>query len=214
VTLWKSALAKLKPYAGILFMMIASMSFSTMSMLIKIGSDAGVPTFELLFTRNLCMLIVCVVILGWRRENPLKNRANILPLLLRGFLAFFGQTLYFMTLARLDVPTAVTLTFTSPVLSSLIAVPMLKEKVTIYDAVGVLMCLLGVVMITRPIDLFTSQLDVDRLIGIAMALAGACFASVSTCEKKNEKAISDFFFLVFVVLFLFFLFFKDKHDFD
>ena len=180
---------KLKPYLGILFMILGSVFFSFMSTFIKLSSNNGMPPFELLFARNFFQMLFSGVILVIQRESPLGKKGNRIPLMLRGFLAFFGQAGYFYTLSYLDVSTAVTLSFTAPVLSTLLAVPMLKETFTRYDLIGVCLCFVGVLLITKPLSLIEQDFDMNRVIGITISLCAACFAAV---RQLNQNSIHPF----------------------
>lgn len=168
-----------KPIAGSLYMVLAALSFSGMALFAKLSASSGkTPAFEILLSRNGFMFVVTVIFLAATKDYPWKvKKEQRMPLITRGVLSFFGQSCYFYSLTQLDISTAVTLSFTSPVLSALIAIPILKEKPTRYDLIGCVLCLVGVILIMKPISLFTEELDLKRIIGILVALVGACFTA-------------------------------------
>ena len=82
----------------------------------------------------------------------------MLALQARVFWSFFGRgmclvlamILYFMPLGSLPLSTVITIFFVSPLLITLLSVPLLGERIGIHRILSVVMGLCGVLIIIRP----------------------------------------------------------------
>lgn len=87
-------------------------------------------------------------------------------LVLRGLLGYAGFQLFVSSLVRIPFPDAAALTYTSPVVTGLLAALLLGERFTVRHAGGLAVAMVGVLVVLRP------QLELEWL-GGAMALGSS-----------------------------------------
>lgn len=117
-----------KPQAalsGVLVMLYSSCSFSLMALCVKWASP-NLPSPEIVFFRSILGLLMTYAVI--HRKKLSLNSEHWRTLTLRGLSGFAALSLYFYTLSRLPLGTAVLLNYTSPVFSTLLAVLFLKER--------------------------------------------------------------------------------------
>jgi drug/metabolite transporter (DMT)-like permease len=157
------------------------------------------------FTFYLLDMIVnrqCYVIFG-------RSRSLMIPLIWRSIFGAIAIGCFYLSIEWLSLPDAVTLQFTVPLFSGLIAATFLREPWHNLDKIGAAVCLMGVALLTRPSFLIqwfsfgasdggvaaTTSDDhsddeadyadlVRRLIAILTGLAGAFFASAAYCMVR------------------------------
>ncbi len=117
------------------------------------------------------------------RKTPRSVWANILWKLqiFRAFLEFTGFSLSFYALHSLPLPTQTSIGFSAPVFSSLFAVWLLKERLTLHSIGAIALGLLGVVIISNP---FGVQAELPALPFIACVVASAMFGLCAVLIKR------------------------------
>lgn len=145
------------------------------------------PTGEILFSRSffaLLPLIPGVVAAGGLEAFKTKYPGKHLT---RGLLGLAGAYLCFSAITALPLSEATPLFHTSPIITTMLAVPLLGELVTWRKAVAILVGFAGVLCIMQPQAHGTTA-------GAAMALAsaflGACVGIELSRLGKTEKSIT------------------------
>ncbi len=134
---------------GALFMVIASFLFTLMQGVVKMaGTELG--QFQLVFLRGVFGLLFTLSYLGWAGINPLGSRENRSKLLLRGLFGGAAMTLFFWSLPLISLSNASALHHTHPLFTTVLAIPLLKEKVGWRRIVLVVLALFGALLIIRP----------------------------------------------------------------
>jgi len=110
---------------GIRYMLLAVTGFSLMNLFVKLLP--GIPPMEVVFFRCLISLLICAYILQRARQSWIGNRH--LLLIARGTSGTLALFFFFVALQKLPLATAVTISYLSPVFSTLFAAIFLKEKV-------------------------------------------------------------------------------------
>jgi drug/metabolite transporter (DMT)-like permease len=151
------------------YMILATFFFSVMSILVKAGG-LSLPPQELVFARGFVVLVITVVMMQ-RKGLPLKGKNGKL-LILRGLFGFLGLSAFFYTLTTIPITDSVTLNYTSPLFTALLAPFLLKESNTGRQWGYFVLAFLGILLIIRPG--FSFQI-VPALIG----LGGAFFAGLA-----------------------------------
>ena len=111
--------------------------------------------FEIIFFRCLFSLIP-VAILGFYEQASFKSPLALLKTqhlkaqIIRAFLMFLALTFYFMACRSLPLASVYTLSYTSPLFMTVLAVPFLKEKVGVYRSVAVIIGFVGVFIVLQP----------------------------------------------------------------
>lgn len=110
---------------GIRYMLLAVTAFSVMNLCVKLLP--GIPPLEMVFFRCLVSFLICAYMLTRARTSWFGNRHWLL--LARGASGTLALYFFFEALQNLPLATAVTISYLSPVFSTLFASIFLKEKV-------------------------------------------------------------------------------------
>eukprot|EP00931_Biecheleriopsis_adriatica_P094926 TRINITY_DN68560_c0_g1_i1.p1 TRINITY_DN68560_c0_g1~~TRINITY_DN68560_c0_g1_i1.p1 ORF type:complete len:279 (-),score=54.64 TRINITY_DN68560_c0_g1_i1:225-1061(-) len=145
---------------GLSAMLGSSFLFSLMALLVKCLPQFG--TFELVFWRSVFMLLGTMLILAARRTNPLGPSGSRVILTARAVAGFGFMSTYYYAIHILPLSDAVVITYTSPVITGLAAAVLLGEAWGLLDAIGSGLCLVGVVLISKPSFIM-------RMLGVKMA---------------------------------------------
>ena len=156
---------------GILFMLLASLSFAVMGGFAKVVSEV-LPPIEVTFFRN----VFGVAMVGFAiYKSPLKQIGGK-PLLLffRGMMGFVSLLAYFYIIAYIPLGEAVTYNKTSPIFVAIFAYLFLSEKLSRWAILAVAIGFIGIACISMPEEgSFTfnkySMLGIFSGIGAALA---------------------------------------------
>lgn len=154
-----------------------------------------IPFFELVFFRALITFVVSAAILKWRRKSL---RGNHYPLLLaRGAAGAVALTLYFFTLQKMPLATAVTLQHLSPVFALVFAGFLLKEKTSKWQWLALVLAFLGVLFV-KGFDARVSMGEV--VVGVMAAAFSALAYNFVRMLKDYEDALVVVFYFPLVTL--------------
>ena len=163
---------------GILFMLLASLSFACMGGFAKVVSQV-LPPVEVTFFRN----IFGVVLVGlsiWK--VPLKQRGGrFILLLFRGSMGFVALLAYFYIMAHIPLGEAVTYNKTSPIFVAIFAYIFLEEKLHPSALVAIVLGFVGIVLIAQP---EAGGFDKYDILGIFSGI-GAALAYTSIRELRK-----------------------------
>lgn len=150
-------------------MILAAFFFSLMSILVK-ASATNLPPQEMVLARSIVVFVITFYMMR-RKGLPLKGN-NTKLLIWRGVYGFLGLSAFFYTLTTLPITDSVTLNYTSPLFTALLAPFLLKESNSGKQWIYFLLAFLGILLIIRPG--FSLQ-AIPALIG----LGGAFFAGLA-----------------------------------
>lgn len=138
-----------RPVMGALLACSAMVVFSSLDAFFKLMLDSY-SVFVILLFRSV-VLVPLASLLVWKTNGLGGFRTAKLRLhLLRGALLLSMFLMFFTGLQYLDLATAITLTFTAPLFTTLLSIPLLGEKVGIHRLGAVLIGFVGVVVILHP----------------------------------------------------------------
>lgn len=184
------------PHArGVALMLASAVGFSVMSLLVKMAS-ATMPTMEIVFARSVFMGILSgglVVRAGGSLAGHDRRR-----LLARGVAGAAALSLLYWGLGRLPLGDAITVHYTVPVWTALLAAALLGEHVRPVVLVAAAASLAGVVLVARPSALFDgSGPPVDRLavaaVGVAAVLSGLAYTLVRALRATDAPQTIIFY---------------------
>lgn len=117
---------------------------------------ASLPVWQVLFFRSVTIVIVCLAI--GRRKLLIRLVATPMkvPLAARGLLTLAAWMCYFSASRYLPLAQLLTLYFSAPILTTLLAKPLLGEHVTPMRWVSVLLGFVGVVIAVDPVGMEAS----------------------------------------------------------
>jgi len=117
---------KLPVSKGVAYMLLATFFFSLMQVFVKLVPH--IPAVEVVLFRSVVSFGLSIILLRANR-TPILGRKRTL-LFLRGSAGAIALVLYFITLQKIPLATAVTLQFLSPIFTALLGVLIVQEKLT------------------------------------------------------------------------------------
>jgi len=175
--------------SGILLMLYSSFSFSLMALCVK-WTSPHLPSTEIVFFRSLLGLIMTYTVIH-RKKLPLKSEYWQL-LLLRSLSGFFALSLYFYTLTKLPLGTAVLLNYTSPVFATLFAVVFLREKPNTILILMTLSAFAGIYLLSDQPQITDSIAVWTGL--LSAVFAGVAYVSIRSIKHKVHSVVIIFYF--------------------
>ena len=160
---------------AVCFVLVAILLFDMQGVIIKFLGDRY-PVQQLAAFRNLFGLIPSILVLTLSREW--HSRGRLLKIrqwrlgLLRGLFIAIAQFCFYLSITKMELATASTLTYISPVLITLLSIPILKHEVGLWRWLAVIIGLVGVVVIMGPgTDIFTvySLLPIGAAFGYSLS---------------------------------------------
>ncbi|WP_238367477.1 DMT family transporter [Mesobacterium pallidum] len=136
--------------AGILTMALAVVFFTCIDTSAKWLTLAGLPVIQVVFCRYLGHLVYALALYGPQEGRDIfRSNAPVRQVLRSVFL--FGSTICnFMALKYLPITVTTTIAFAQPILITLLAIPILGEKVGLRRFLAVCTGFLGVLVVVQP----------------------------------------------------------------
>jgi len=186
---------RLSPNAtGALFALMGFAIFSAHDALIK--SLAGrYSTLQISFMIAIFTFPQVIVLLLSDRAPGTLIPKNPLLLSIRGLTGTLGAVFAFYTFSVLPLAEAYVLLFATPLLITLLAVPVLGEKLGIRRLCAVIVGLLGVMIVLRP---GTSSMSWGHASAMAGSLMGACTALITRKIGRQERPVVILTFVALV----------------
>lgn len=182
---------------GIFYMLCACFWFSVMVVLVRVISEE-VSAFVMVFFRNLSSFI-CM--LPWMMRFGVKNIRTKKPQLyfMRAISAIIGMSTLFYGLPLMRMTDAIALTFTTPLITTCLAMVFLGEKIGYHRILGLCVGFLGVLIITRPGG------EAFQAASLFILTTATCWASSNILVKKltatdNHRVIVCLMMLIMVPL--------------
>ena len=166
-----------RPVAGILFCTGALLLFAIQDALIKQLSQRY-PVLEVLTLRSLIVLVLLVVIgIGLYGPVVMIGRQHRL-MMLRGVLAFFAFTSYYMALRTIPLADAASVYMSAPLFVTLLSALLLREHVGIHRWISVTLGFGAVLIILNP---GSSLFRVEAAVPLFSAL---CYAMIPIINRR------------------------------
>jgi len=173
---------------GIFYMLISTFAFSLMQLCVKFLHH--LPTHELILFRSAISLVLCLVYLIPKGINPLGNNRKFL--LLRGIFGVTALSLFFITIQKIPLASAVTIQYLSPVFTSIIAIFMLGERMRKIQWLFFLVAFLGVGLMKgfdERVSLFYMSLGL-----LAAFFAGAAYNCIRMVRHTDHPLVVVLYF--------------------
>lgn len=173
-----------KKYLGIVYIIFAAFFFALMAMFVRLAGD--IPSIQKSFFRNLVSLVFAGVILMKEKVWFSGKKGNIKYLLLRATAGTVGILCNFYAVDHMVLSDASMLNKMSPFFAIVFSYFLLKEKVSVPQALIVAGAFLGSLLIIKPTTaIFSSP---AALIGLLGGLgAGVAYTFVRILGKNGEK---------------------------
>lgn len=164
-------------------MLAATALFTIMGALIKLVGDR-IPFLEIMFFRSLLALPVVLAIV-LRMGNPQLATQRLPAHVLRALTGATAMACSFFSLTVLPLAEQTALTYTTPIFATLLAIPMLGEKVGVHRFGAVGLGFVGVLVIAMGQGAFGGQIDPWIAFGMAMATIHGVFSATSTLLVRS-----------------------------
>ena len=190
---------------GILFMTLAMFCLSVNDVLVK-GLSSAYPIWEVIFFRALSGVIISIVLVvffGWQTLKTKKPLGHSI----RAFSSVACVVFYFFGLKYLMLSENVAIVHSAPILATLLAVPILGEKLGLHRILAIVLGFIGVLIIVKPgSDLFKTE--------SLFPLAAAFFMAVSYLATRflmsTESSVAIIFYYSLALLITSLVFFPDN----
>jgi drug/metabolite transporter (DMT)-like permease len=167
--------------------------FAVMATCIKIASSE-LPAPQLVFFRSIVGLLIILPIVLPRGKEFIKT--PILHMhMFRGFISLCAMTCFFYAIANVGLSESTLLNATSPLFVGLLAMPVLKEKITTRTTIALIVGFIGVSFILKP---GTALFTFAALIGLCSGFFIACAKILVRYMASTEPVMRTvFYFSVF-----------------
>ncbi|KAM1373384.1 hypothetical protein ACFX2I_024091 [Malus domestica] len=186
-------------YSGLMCMAISSTIYFVMEVFADVFSVQSIPLLEAAFTRCTIMLVLSFV---WLRKcgQPISGLANVKNLLIsRALTGYLSLMCFIYCMQRLPLPQAIVLSFTTPIMASVVARIILHEKYKISDVGGLACSFFGVLFIYRQMLTTqdknggenTSVRGSSYIFAVLAGLLSSITGGISYCLTKAGSKASD-----------------------
>ncbi|HWL03568.1 MAG TPA: DMT family transporter [Xanthobacteraceae bacterium] len=175
---------------AVVLKLLSTVAFALMGACIRFATQT-VPIGEVVFFRGAFAILPVVVVYAFRGElRSAVRMARPREHVGRGLLSAFAMYLNFTSLALLPLADATAISFTSPLITVVLAVVLLKEKVMAYRWVAMAVGFSGVLIMLAP-HLFHGGLTASQLMlagsgmGAAAGLGAALGNAATTIQTRR-----------------------------
>lgn len=174
---------------AISYILISSIAFTAMNVLIK--QVSRLPAFELVFFRSIGTLSLVYFLLVKNKIPPLGSKRPIL--FLRALVGLSSLSLYFWALKTIQVGTATSLRYMSPIFAAILSVIILKEKMKPIQWFLFFLAFLGVLII-KGFNLDVSLIGLVAILSSAF-LVGLVFVLIRKIGTSDHYLVIIFYFM-------------------
>lgn len=177
---------------GIVCIVFSAFCFAFMNSFVRLAGD--LPSIQKSFFRNFIALIFALIILLRSHTKIIPQDIKNLPLLItRALCGTVGILCNFYAIDRLDISDASMLNKMSPFFVIIFSYIFLKEKVNIWQEIGVITAFIGSLFIIKPT--FTNMELIPSIVGFMGGMgAGAAYTAVRRLGQRGEKSAYIIFF--------------------
>ena len=179
---------------AVFFILLAILLFDLQGVIVKFLGDRY-PVQQLASFRNIFGLLPSLLVLylssDWHaRGKQFRIRQWRLGLL-RGLYIAGAQFCFYLSITKMELATATTLTYISPVLITMLSVPILKHHVGLWRCLAVAIGFIGVLMIMDPgSELFTLYSLLPLAASFGYSLSTVC---VRLFDKEAPTALLNMY---------------------
>ena len=183
---------------AIVCILISAFGFSIMNLCVKLSGD--LPSIEKSFFRNLVAATIAFILLYRSKAGFSCKKENLPALILRAVLGTIGIFCNFYALSRMVLSDASMLNKLSPFFTLIFSYIFLKEKLSPFQCIAIVIAFIGSLFIIKPS--FDLTATFPALCGF---IGGVCAGGAYTCVRylgiKGEKGpFIVFFFSAFSCL--------------
>jgi len=189
-----------KNQLGFFYMFISVCAFSLMDVIVKWSDDY--PVGQVLFFRGFCGIIPILFLIPkdrfldfYKTERPILHIKRCLA----GLIAIVS---IFVALRNLPLATVVSISFASPIFTTIFSIFLLNEKVGFYRWLAVFVGFIGIIIISEP---GFSSLNIYYIYPIIFCL-GLSYVAIAIRKLSSTEPVwlISFFFSFSILIFSFF----------
>jgi len=177
-----------------LLMTTSALAFSFMQILIATTADT-IPLFEQLFFRNLIASFIAYLAIRKKHLTPFGSKCNRPLLLSRSIFGFLGMITTFYASGNGNQGDVSTILKMSPFVVTILAFLFLKETITRYQIIGLVVAFLGAYFVSNPE--FNSDFITILAAFFACIFSGVAYTLVSALKGRERPEVIIFFFSSF-----------------
>ena len=176
-------------------MIISVIAFAIMNAVVKYVSFFN--AYQIVFFRSIGTLLFTIPLILRYRIPILGNNKKLL--LVRGAAGVISLTLFFQSLNYLDVGTAVSLRYTSPIFAAILALIFLKEKIKSMQWLLFLVAFVGVLFVKG----FGTTINLLGLLLVILSalFLGLIFVVIRKMGTKDNPLVIINYFMVMAFIF-------------
>lgn len=183
-----------RPLLGIAFMLGAGLLFTLLDTGVKWLTQSYSPV-QVVWARYAGHMLVLggyLLMLGWPRCQAIMASVESLPgQFVRGLLLLTASTFAFLAFRELPLLQVYVINFSSPLLVTLLAIPLLGERVTPARGAAVATGFVGVVIAVGPVDW---RAQPAALLPFGMALCFALYQLATRRFGRNDHPLASLFY--------------------
>ncbi|HSP58524.1 MAG TPA: DMT family transporter [Halomonas sp.] len=183
-----------RPLMGIAFMLAAGLLFTMLDTGAKwlTQSYSPVQVVWARYTGHMLVLGAYLLMLGWPRCREIMASIESLPAqFLRGLLLLGASTFAFLAFRELPLLQVYVINFSTPLLVTLLAIPLLKERVTLARGLAVATGFIGVVIAIGPVDW---RAQPAALLPFGMAFCFSLYQLATRRFGRNDHPLASLFY--------------------
>lgn len=144
------------------------------------------------YTFHLAVLLVLLPFLGWRNVGQTQQRGRHL---VRGLFVALATICAFNALQHLPLADMYAIGYTAPLMVTILAIPILGERVGFRRWIAVIVGLIGVLIVIRP---GLIAFNIGTLFAAGMALAFALYQLVTRSAKRADGPFVGLFYAALI----------------
>lgn len=183
-----------RPLLGITFMLAAGLLFTLLDTGVKwlTQSYSPVQVVWARYTGHMLVLGAYLLMLGWPRCRAIMASVESLPgQFVRGLLLLAASTFAFLAFRELPLLQVYVINFSAPLLVTLLAIPLLRERVTPARGLAVAVGFVGVVIAVGPVDW---RAQPAALLPFGMAFCFALYQLATRRFGRNDHPLASLFY--------------------
>ena len=177
-----------RKYKGILCILTSAFCFATMNMFVRLAGD--LPSIEKSFFRNFVAMLIAFIMIVRAKDGFKWEKGNLPLMLIRAIAGTVGILGNFYAIDHLMLSDATMLNKMSPFFVIIFSIFMMKEKVSLQQALIVLGAFIGSMFVMKPsfsnVNMFAA--GIGFLGGLGAGLAYTCVRKLGTRGEKGSPS--------------------------
>lgn len=170
---------------GALLGLLSFAIYATSDVIVKYMGASYSPFQNIFFNGLFGFPLVAIMLMGDQRSGTLIPKKKAMTLI-RAVFVVLNSLLGFYAFSALPLSEAYPIFFSSPILITLLAIPLLGEKVGLHRGIAIVVGLLGVIVVLRPGQ---SHLGLGHLAAIGASLVFAMSSILVRMSGSSERSV-------------------------